>query len=209
MPITAAAGRLARDPRRLHRRQGEVGAPGRARAAMGRLRQGEVRRRQGQGRRGAEARPLAREARCALTRAIGRVHERRASRSASMPSLARPGRAGAGDRAVPRRCSWSCRWRRSIYVAFTEKGGGALTLVNFLDFARTDLFVRSFWNSVYVSAMTVRVGLGARAAARLPDDALRVPRRHAGADAGLPAADHAALRRRRRHAAPVRPQRHA
>ena len=42
-----------------------------------------------------------------------------------------------------------------IYVAFTEKGGGALTLVNFLDFARTDLFVRSFWNSIYVSAMTV------------------------------------------------------
>ena len=41
------------------------------------------------------------------------------------------------------------------YVAFTEKGTGAPTLVNFLDFARTDLFVRSFWNSVYVSAMTV------------------------------------------------------
>jgi iron(III) transport system permease protein len=42
-----------------------------------------------------------------------------------------------------------------IYVAFTEKGGGGFTLVNFLDFARTDLFVRSFWNSIYVSAMTV------------------------------------------------------
>ncbi len=42
-----------------------------------------------------------------------------------------------------------------VYVAFTEKGGGGLTLVNFLDFGRTDLFVRSFWNSVYVSAMTV------------------------------------------------------
>ena len=42
-----------------------------------------------------------------------------------------------------------------IYVAFTEKGSGAFTLVNFLDFARTDLFVRSFWNSVYVSAMSV------------------------------------------------------
>jgi iron(III) transport system permease protein len=41
------------------------------------------------------------------------------------------------------------------YVAFTEKGTGTPTLVNFLDFARTDLFVRSFWNSVYVSAMTV------------------------------------------------------
>ena len=27
-----------------------------------------------------------------------------------------------------------------IYVAFTEKGGGALTLVNFLDFTRTELF---------------------------------------------------------------------
>jgi iron(III) transport system permease protein len=42
-----------------------------------------------------------------------------------------------------------------IFVAFTEKGTGQFTLVNFLDFARTDLFVRSFWNSVYVSAMSV------------------------------------------------------
>ena len=42
-----------------------------------------------------------------------------------------------------------------IYVAFTEKGTGAFTLVNFADFARTDLFVRSFWNSVYVSGMSV------------------------------------------------------
>lgn len=42
-----------------------------------------------------------------------------------------------------------------VYVAFTEKGSGAFTLVNFLDFANTDLFVRSFWNSMYVSAMTV------------------------------------------------------
>ncbi len=42
-----------------------------------------------------------------------------------------------------------------IFVAFTEKGSGAFTLVNFLDFAQTDLFVRSFWNSLYVSAMAV------------------------------------------------------
>jgi iron(III) transport system permease protein len=42
-----------------------------------------------------------------------------------------------------------------VYVAFTERGTGAFTLVNFADFARTDLFVRSFWNSVYVSAMAV------------------------------------------------------
>jgi len=42
-----------------------------------------------------------------------------------------------------------------IYVAFTEKGGGAFTLVNFVDFFRTDLFLRSFWNSFYVSAMAV------------------------------------------------------
>ena len=42
-----------------------------------------------------------------------------------------------------------------VYVAFTEKGGGGLTIVNYLDFGRTDLYVRSFWNSVYVSAMTV------------------------------------------------------
>ncbi|HEX2724518.1 MAG TPA: iron ABC transporter permease [Beijerinckiaceae bacterium] len=42
-----------------------------------------------------------------------------------------------------------------IYVAFTERGTGAFTLVNFADFARTDLFMRSLWNSLYVSAMTV------------------------------------------------------
>jgi iron(III) transport system permease protein len=42
-----------------------------------------------------------------------------------------------------------------IYVAFTEKGSGLLTLVNFYDFVRTDLFVTAFWNSMYVSLMTV------------------------------------------------------
>jgi iron(III) transport system permease protein len=42
-----------------------------------------------------------------------------------------------------------------IHVAFTERGTGAFTLVNFADFARTDLFVRSLWNSLYVSAMAV------------------------------------------------------
>jgi len=42
-----------------------------------------------------------------------------------------------------------------IYVAFTEKGTGALTLVNFLDFFENDLFKRSFVNSAYVSAMSV------------------------------------------------------
>ena len=41
------------------------------------------------------------------------------------------------------------------YVAFTERGTGAFTLVNFLDFARTELFVRSFLNSLYVSGMSV------------------------------------------------------
>ena len=42
-----------------------------------------------------------------------------------------------------------------IYTAFTEKGTGALTAVNFVDFFKTDLFRRSFFNSVYVSAMSV------------------------------------------------------
>lgn len=42
-----------------------------------------------------------------------------------------------------------------VWVAFTEKGGGAFTLANFVDFVRTDLFIRSFWNSVYVSGMAV------------------------------------------------------
>ena len=42
-----------------------------------------------------------------------------------------------------------------MYVAFTEKGTGAFTLVNFADFFRTELFMRALWNSVYVSAMSV------------------------------------------------------
>ena len=42
-----------------------------------------------------------------------------------------------------------------VYVAFTEKGSGAFTLINFYDFARTDLFITSFWNSMYVAVMTV------------------------------------------------------
>jgi iron(III) transport system permease protein len=42
-----------------------------------------------------------------------------------------------------------------VYVAFTEKGTGAFTLVNFVDFARTDLLVRSTWNSIYAAVMTV------------------------------------------------------
>ena len=42
-----------------------------------------------------------------------------------------------------------------LHVAFTEKGSGAFTLVNFADFARTDLFVRSFWNSTWAATATV------------------------------------------------------
>ncbi|MFL9824750.1 ABC transporter permease [Rhodoplanes sp. SY1] len=42
-----------------------------------------------------------------------------------------------------------------VWVAFTEKGTGAFTLVNFYDFARTDLLVRSTWNSIIAAAMTV------------------------------------------------------
>ncbi|WP_332682743.1 ABC transporter permease [Bosea sp. (in: a-proteobacteria)] len=42
-----------------------------------------------------------------------------------------------------------------VYVAFTEKGTSTFTLVNFYDFFRTELFMRSLWNSFYVSAMSV------------------------------------------------------
>lgn len=42
-----------------------------------------------------------------------------------------------------------------VYVAFTERGTGAFTLVNFYDFFATELFLRSFWNSIYVSLMSV------------------------------------------------------
>ena len=107
------------------------------------------------------------------------------------------------------RCSWSGRSATVIYVAFTEKGTGAFTLVNFVDFVRTDLFVRSFWNSFYVSAMAVVGASVLRAAAGLHHHALHVSRHGADPDAGLPAADHAAVRRRGGDAAVLRPQRHA
>ena len=42
-----------------------------------------------------------------------------------------------------------------IHVAFTEKGTGRFTLINFADFLATELFIRSFWNSVYVALMAV------------------------------------------------------
>lgn len=42
-----------------------------------------------------------------------------------------------------------------IYVAFKDPQSGALTLVNFMDFARNDLFMRSLMNSLWVSAMSV------------------------------------------------------
>lgn len=42
-----------------------------------------------------------------------------------------------------------------IIVAFQDPGTGAFTLVNFSDFLRNELFIRSFVNSFYVSAMSV------------------------------------------------------
>ena len=59
------AGRLAGDDRRLHGRQGEGRAPGRARGAMGRLRQGALRPGAGQGRGGRQAGPLKQRGRLA------------------------------------------------------------------------------------------------------------------------------------------------
>ncbi|CAO3437140.1 ABC transporter permease [Azospirillum endophyticum] len=44
-----------------------------------------------------------------------------------------------------------------IFVAFQDKTTGAFTLVNFADFFGNDLFMRSFGNSFYVSAMSVVV----------------------------------------------------
>ena len=42
-----------------------------------------------------------------------------------------------------------------IFVAFKPQGGSGFTLVNFADFFANDLFRRSFWNSAYVSMMSV------------------------------------------------------
>lgn len=44
-----------------------------------------------------------------------------------------------------------------VFVAFQDPATGAFTLVNFEDFFRTSLFRESFWNSIYVAAMTVVV----------------------------------------------------
>ena len=42
-----------------------------------------------------------------------------------------------------------------IFVAFQDPATGAATLQNFADFFATSLFRESFWNSFYVSAMSV------------------------------------------------------
>ena len=42
-----------------------------------------------------------------------------------------------------------------VIVAFLDPRTGGFTLVNFADFWRNDLFIRSFWNSVWVSSMAV------------------------------------------------------
>ena len=44
-----------------------------------------------------------------------------------------------------------------IFVAFQDTATGAATLQNFADFFATSLFRESFWNSFYVSAMSVIV----------------------------------------------------
>ncbi|GHE87977.1 ABC transporter permease [Aliiroseovarius zhejiangensis] len=44
-----------------------------------------------------------------------------------------------------------------MIVAFQDPATGAATLQNFVDFFRTSLFRESFWNSFYVSAMSVVV----------------------------------------------------
>jgi iron(III) transport system permease protein len=42
-----------------------------------------------------------------------------------------------------------------IVTAFRDPATGAVTLINFFDFVQSDLLVRSFWNSLYVAAMSV------------------------------------------------------
>ncbi len=42
-----------------------------------------------------------------------------------------------------------------IYVAFLDANTGELTIINFVDFFQSSLFRESFYNSVYVSAMSV------------------------------------------------------
>ncbi|MDX9862486.1 MAG: ABC transporter permease subunit, partial [Rhodospirillales bacterium] len=42
-----------------------------------------------------------------------------------------------------------------VFVAFMDAGTGEFTLLNFKDFFNTALFRESFWNSIYVGAMSV------------------------------------------------------
>lgn len=42
-----------------------------------------------------------------------------------------------------------------IFVAFQDRATGGFTLVNFGDFLANELFIRSFWNSIYVAGMSV------------------------------------------------------
>jgi len=44
---------------------------------------------------------------------------------------------------------------RVVFVAFLDPRTGAFTLINFVDFFNTSLFLESFWNSIYVAGMAV------------------------------------------------------
>jgi iron(III) transport system permease protein len=44
-----------------------------------------------------------------------------------------------------------------LFVAFQNPITGAFTLINFVDFFKNSLFVESFWNSIYVAAMSVLI----------------------------------------------------
>ena len=167
---------------------------------MGGKRQGGIRRSRSQGRRGREAGAIAGRALATM----GKVRRAATWRLAATP----------GQIALALAIALFLALFLVVPVAdgrlrcLHREGHRRLHAGQFLDFARTDLFITSFWNSMYVVGDDGGPRLDVRAAARLSDDALRIPRRRRRADAGLHSADHAAVCRRGCDAAAVRPQRH-
>ena len=93
-----------------------------------------------------------------------------------------------------------------IYVAFKDPQSGALTLTNFADFLRNDLFMRSLGNSLWVSALSVILATAFAMPLAYITMRFEISRRDPHPDAGRDTAHHSAICGSGCHAIAVRSQ---
>ena len=128
----------------------------------------------------------------------------RPRRRARRPPRNDPRRGRAGDRGLPRGRSSSSPVASVFYAAFAS-GAGGFTLGALRDVLPDLADARVVLEQPLRRRHVGRVRLADRGAARLLHGALPLPRRAPDPDARRAAADHAALRRRGRDAAALRP----